>query len=158
MTKIELTEDYAPRYVRFLELWEPTGWRIKVYGIAYRSQEPRSSLLGAAKNRALQLLMRTAVRCAHYGVGFMVVHDGRGANFVLVDWWANENELHSHAYISATDQPDLLVYAAPTGPIACVWDLAVLSFERQAWVDTVLNNPDGPDLEAYLMSRLEGEL
>lgn len=156
-TKIDLTEPYAPRPIRFLELWEPSGWRVKVYGIAYRSPEPRSQLLSAAKDVALHQFTRAAVRHAHYGVGFLIVHDGRGANFVLVDWWANENELHSHAYISPSDDPGSLVYAAPTGPIACTWDLVVVAHERQAWVDTILTNPAGPDVDAYLAARLEGE-
>jgi hypothetical protein len=29
-----------------------------------------------------------------------------------------------------------------------------MSFERQAWVDAVLINPGGPDLEAYVEARL----
>ncbi len=86
----------------------------------------------------------------------MVAHDGRGANFALVNWWANENELHHHAYISPTDAPAELEHIAPSGPVACVWDLMVLCAERQAWVDTVLGNPNGPDLEAYLAQRIEG--
>ena len=30
-------------------------------------------------------------------------------------------------------------------------------FERQAWIECVLTNPNGPDLEAYLARRFEGE-
>ena len=31
------------------------------------------------------------------------------------------------------------------------------SFERSAWVECVLTNPKGPDLEAYLARRFSGE-
>src|SRR5215469_2956490 len=33
--KITLSEPYAAREIRFLELWTPTGWKIKCYGIAH---------------------------------------------------------------------------------------------------------------------------
>jgi hypothetical protein len=41
-------------------------------------------------------------------------------------------------------------YVTPSGLTACVWDLCVQCFERQAGVDCVLANPDGPDLKAYV--------
>lgn len=41
-----------------------------------------------------------------------------------------------------------------TGVIACVWDLRVICFERGAWVEQVLANPTGPDVERYLACRL----
>ena len=42
--------------------------------------------------------------------------------------------------------------------VACVWDLAVIGFEREAWLEAVLSNPRGPDVEAYLARRLSGEV
>ena len=41
-----------------------------------------------------------------------------------------------------------------TGPAACVWDLRVIGFERDAWLSKVLRNPGGPDIDAYLFERL----
>lgn len=155
MTAIKLSEPYAPRRIRFLHLWEPTAWRIKVYGIACADAGPSEALVSAGKRVALERLKQTAASHAHYGLGFLGVHEGRGANFVFIDWWADENELHHHVYVSYPDAPERLEYAMPTGSIACVWDLAILSFERQAWIETVLDNPDGPDPEAYLARRLD---
>lgn len=158
MNKIELQGAYKPRPIRFLELWETSGWRLKVYGIAYGRPFPRPELIMPAKRVAHQRLLESASHQKTYGVGFLGVHDGRTANFVFVDWWAEENELHHHAYVSPTDKPEMLEYVTPTGLMACVWDLRVLSFERQAWVDAVLKNPDASNLEAYLQSRLEEEV
>jgi hypothetical protein len=47
-----------------------------------------------------------------------------------------------------------LEYVTPTGLIACTWDLRVLSFEGDAWVEAVLANPSGPDMEEYLARTL----
>ncbi|HSF81772.1 MAG TPA: hypothetical protein VLA49_11090 [Anaerolineales bacterium] len=49
-------------------------------------------------------------------------------------------------------------YATPTGLTACVWDLRLMAFERQSWLETVLANPSGPDLEAYLACRLNEDV
>jgi hypothetical protein len=145
---------YAPRPIRFLELWQPGDWRIKVYGIAHGRSGPRGALVEAGKQVAQRTLATAAGETSHYSVGFVGIHDGRTSNFVFVDWWADENELHHRVFISPTDEPANLVDQTATGPAACVWDLRVIGFERDAWLDTVLHNPAGPDLEAYLQRRL----
>lgn len=86
----------------------------------------------------------------HYGVGFVGIHDGRGAIFVFIDFWADENELRHHVYVAPKNQPAQLEYKTPSGLIACVWDLTVIGFERQTWIEYVLANSNGPDLDAYL--------
>jgi len=152
---ITLAESYTPRPIRFLELWEPGDWRVKAYGIAYRGALPGVGLIDAAKAVARTRLPDPAVTSSRYGVGFMGVHEGRGTNFVFVDWWANENELHHHVYLSKAEAATELAEITATGLIACAWDLRVIGFERDAWVETVLANPAGPDLEAYLARRLD---
>ncbi|RMH19548.1 MAG: isochorismatase [Gemmatimonadetes bacterium] len=153
-----LREPYRRRSVRWMGLWKPEAWRIKVYGIAYKGGRPGSTLVEAAKDVAAERLPVVATEQGRYGVGFLGIHEGRGENFVFVDWWADENELHHHVYASRAGDPAALRYITPTGIVACCWDLAVMAFERQAWIDTVLANPDGPDLDAYLERRFEGDV
>ena len=149
-----LQEAYGRRPIRFLELWSEAGWTLKVYGIAYRRPRPRPRLIEAAKDTAREQLTGPANKHNHYGLGFLGVHDGRGANFVFLDYWADENELHQHVYVSPSEEPASLEDVTTTGLIACAWDLRVLSFERDAWVESVLANPNGPDPEGYLARRL----
>ncbi len=155
---MQLKETYSPRPIRFLESWEERGWRIKVYGIAYEAPLPRPQLVEAAKNVVRERLAQVPITQSTYGVGFLGVHDGRGVNFVFLDWWAEENELYHHVYVSPKDSPSALTYVTPSGLTACVWDLRVMCFERQAWLDSVLKNPQGPDLERYLESRLSEDV
>jgi hypothetical protein len=156
---MRLAEAYATRPVRFLDLLAFDGWRLKLYGIAYRGERPVEALVDAAVAAAQERLPRPAVTDDRYGVGFVCAHDGRGANFVFVDWWADENELHHHTWLSSKDDPGTL---QPTDPpedfIACAWDLAVICHEREAWVRHVLAREGGPDLDAYLADQLDARV
>lgn len=148
---------FRPRPVGFLELWEEGAWRIKVYGICDSRRHPRPELVAAAKRIAGQHLPASPADAGAYGVGFLGIHDGRKSNFVFVDWWAHENELHHHLYVSPADKPAQLEDVTASGLSACVYDLQLIWFERNAWVEKVLANPTGPDLEAYLKKRLSDQ-
>jgi hypothetical protein len=91
------------------------------------------------------------------GHGFLGVHDGRGGNFVFVDLWEEENELHHHVVFSTAADPGPLRRATSADPIACVWDLSVIAHECAAWIRHVLG-AEAPDLDAYLEDQLNGEI
>jgi len=154
--QLVVQEPYRPRAIRFLEMWEHESWTLKVYGIRYGADRPDATGVTAAKKVAAERLTTTGVGDG-YGVGFVGIHQGRGSTFVFVDWWANENELRHFVY--CTDGPDILTLrpATEADSVACVWDLRVMQFEREAWVETVLANPNGPDLDAYLNRQLSGD-
>jgi hypothetical protein len=152
---VELAEPYARRPVSSLGLWRPGEWRIKRYGISYGRPTVRAELAAAAEAAAERVLPSPAVTPTRYGVGFLGVHDGRGGNFVYVDWWERENELHHHLFFSNADDPGELRAATPDDAVACVWDLAVIGHERDAWVRHVLV-PAVPDLDGYLADTLDG--
>ncbi|MBO8155823.1 MAG: isochorismatase [Bacillaceae bacterium] len=156
---IKLREKYKKRPIRFLDLWEHKGWRMKVYGISYGGDLPRKELIPKAKELAAQHLPVPAVTDNRYGVGFIGVHDGEGASFIFIDWWTNENELIHHVYVAPHETPDQFEYFNSKGLIACCWDLKVMCFERDSWVKTILNNPKGsPDIEEYLQQRLNEDV
>lgn len=69
-----ITDEYRPRRTRFLELWEPTGWAIKVYGIAY-DQLPSPRLLAAAQSQ----------RCALVALDGGLVHAAKQLGIPVVE-------------------------------------------------------------------------
>lgn len=151
-----IRQPYRSRSVSFLELWYHAGWRLKVYGIACEADHPRAELVDCARELASDCLPQPAVTVDRYGVGFVGVHEGLGSNLIFVDWWGHENELTHRVFVSSADRPFAFADVTAIGPTACVWDLAVIGFERQAWVAAVLQAPDGPDLSRYLAARFEG--
>jgi hypothetical protein len=145
-------EPYRPRSFRFVELLSLGGWRMKLYGIAWRGELPRPEVLEAARKIAAAQVAKEEGN--NYRVGFIGAHDGRNASFVFVDFWGNENELFHRVFLSRANDPAQLVPAAATDSSVCVWDLHLQSFERAAWIKHVLQRPDAPDFDGYLAERL----
>ena len=152
---IELAEPYIARPVAALGVWRHGDWRLKKYTIAYRRESARPELIEAAEAVAADILPTPAITPMRYGVGILGIHDGRGAGLVFVDWWEQENDLHHHVFLSSDIDRGTLRPAAPTELAACVWDLSVMAYEREAWMRHVFA-ADAPNLDAYLADQLEG--
>lgn len=157
---LQLSSTYKTRPVRFLELWEHEGWRLKVYGVSARDKRPPQELVDTIKAMAAKTLPQPATTDDRYGIGFLYAHQGaNGGGYCSVNWWARENELYHFQYESAANRLAELVPTEETGGSPfCVWDLAVIEHERKAWVDCVLANDAGPDLNAYLTRTLEADV
>ncbi|MDZ8119499.1 hypothetical protein [Pontiella agarivorans] len=155
---MKLSEAYRPRPIRFLDHWEIGEWRLKAYSITYTEAPLDSILVKAARHVITERLKKSASGTKHYGVGFAGIHQGKTGNFVFVDWWADENELNHHVYVSRSDCPSELEYMTPTGLAACTWDLYLIGHERRAWVEFVLMQASNPDLAGYLMATMNAKI
>jgi hypothetical protein len=140
------------------EYWQLGQWRMKLYTITLPGMRIQHEWLHLAKQLADQRLPGEAINATQYGLGFMIVHQAAQDVFITIDWWVLENELIHHAYTCPLSQPNDWQYVTPTGRMACVWELAVIGFERQAWIDCILANPAGPDPQAYLQHQLNADL
>ncbi len=148
---------YKPRDIRFLEIAELGGWRIKLYGITQKGDRIHPNLMESAKRIVEKKLPRPAVGGGRYGIAVLMVHQGREGGFVILDSWVGENMLEHHAYYLA--KPDFQEYRElrRDEPAFCVWEMEVIDFERRAWTKRVLANSQGPDLQAYLSACYNGE-
>ena len=144
-----LETPYKPRHVRFIRREDVEGWQLKLYGIAPNGEEPRPEFVEATRDLAATVLPQPPEGDDHYGVGFAIAHDARFVGIALVYWWKSENELHQRIYVSPKEDPTAWTHVE-NQPAGCVWELEVVNFERLAWLEDVLSNPDGPDLDAYL--------
>jgi hypothetical protein len=147
---------HRKRSIRFLELREVGEWRVKLYGISATSEFPRTELVEASVAALGEHLPPGGVPNT-YGMAFVIVHDAADFGIVLIDWWANENEVHQHMLSAPLSDPGSLS-THPSDGVGCVWELAVTCFERHAWLDHVLANPAGPDFEAYLAAHLNTDV
>jgi hypothetical protein len=149
-------EPYKPRAFRFIEFFRFRKWRMKLYGITSDGEFPRTELLAAAKKIAATELAKFEPN--DFYLGFIGAHDGRNAAFIFVDFWGNENELFHRVFLSRDDKFADLSPAGDSDPSVCVWDLALQSFERAAWIKHVLLKADAPDFAGYLSERMNSDL
>lgn len=160
---------YQHRPVRFIELWRPIdGWQLKVYGINVDQNRNSDAsvvdkhLLAEAKATIASTLQRPgATGNAAHGIGFMIVHQGILGNWIMLDWWSHEilwNQLLFRSE-SAT-APDIV--PVTNGIIACVWEIPLICFERDAWVRLVLQAGQSVSrqeaVSAYLQTRYNGDV
>lgn len=140
---------YRPRHLRFIRREALGDWRIKVYGIATFGHQPRPELVASTLGLAGTVLPRPALGEGRYGAGFVIAHDAATVSLALIYWWQSQNELHQRVFFGPKDDPvGLQPYANPGA--GCVWELGIIDFERRAWLEDVLMNPAGPDIERYL--------
>jgi hypothetical protein len=148
---------YAERLVRFIGIWEMNGWSLKVYGIS-ATRDPSdkdtvSSVMIESGRQIAEAVFTRDPTTNSYGLGYIIFHEGRLANWLLLDWWADEIQIRHQLYRS--DSADPAGFQRVTSDlIACIWELRVVEFEREAWIQTMLKSPSRPDVQRYLDLRL----
>ena len=154
---MKLRAPYQTRSIRFQRVADYQGWKIKCYEITRPIPLDTEKLSEAQLEGVLGHLPQPAVSESHHGVGLLIVHYGEHRIWLLLDWWYDQEILKQRLFSAPLDDPTQISEAEPE-LMACTWELAVLCFEQQAWLKTVLQNPGGPDLAAYLEKRLDADV
>lgn len=138
---------FSPRPIEFLGIGDHFGYRFKLYSVVMPG---RSFSLEDAKvgyELALAELPSPAITHQRPGVGFCIFHWGNGADYVVLCWWDNENELPISIWIRREGEQEFR--PAQKSESFCVWDLQIISFERDAYVQTFLSEVE-PAESTYL--------
>jgi len=145
---------HKKRPIRFLELWKNNGYRIKIYGIRQGDEKPEKHFIEIAKEIADKILPQPALTEERYGIAFITIHQAEMFNQIIIDWWERTNELRHHVFKAEADIPTDFKNITSTGEAFCVWELRIISFERQAWIDKVLLPTEKDNFEKYLHTQL----
>ena len=152
-----LAAPYKPRHVRFIRREDVEGWRLKLYGIALNGKDPDPEFVEATRDLAASILPQPPSADSRYGVGLATAHDATSVYIALIYWWQSENELHQRIYVSPQTSP-IAFEPVEQQPAGCVWELEIVDFERRVWIEDVLANPEGPDVERYLERRVDSDV
>ncbi|MEO1366289.1 MAG: hypothetical protein AAFX50_03855 [Acidobacteriota bacterium] len=148
--------DTGQRTVKPLELLKTDGWRVKLYAMGLDAHTlPDAELVDAARAVIVRSLPTPAIADGRYGVAFATVHAGEHGDYVVLDWWTGRDILKHHLFGAPRPHGGELRYGWPNNACCCVWELAVLWFERNAWFRHVLDGGRG-HLDGYLAERMEG--
>lgn len=151
---------YSPRLVKACPPLEVCGRALKVYSIF--AEPERYATLPAPewlRQQAASVLPEPLQEGDH-PVGFLILHYGVDGSYLLVSQWYDANMLKHWVRGSAagTGGDTSFTPLAQRDLIACVWELEVIKFERDAWVNTVLarGRLDQASLDAYLATTFSG--
>ncbi|WP_182086650.1 hypothetical protein [Aureimonas sp. ME7] len=141
-------ETFRPRAFAFHGLWRPRGAALKLYSIR-AGEGPIDPVLFDDAERVVSGSAPTDAP-----VGSVVLHRGEEAVWLLLLWWMPGGILAERLWRRPLD--GATGFEPVERPLmACVWELSVIGFERDAYVATVMA---GGTQNAYLDRTLpEGE-
>jgi len=139
---------YFPRPTRFLGVIDYAGYRLKCHAITVDGQWPDQVDWQPAITTLCTELPQPARSDVRPGVGFLILHHGRGADYLVLGWWDNGNELPLRLRIREHGRADWR--AAQAHESICVWDIELIAAERDAYVATVLGGRGIAAVEDYL--------
>lgn len=142
---------YHPRPLTFLGVENVAGYRLKVYAISDADVPFGRARFAGGWTQAAEALPQPAEAAGRPGVGFAVLHQAQGDDYLILSWWDRENELPTRVFLGGAAG----WRGARGGESFCVWDLRVMWWEREAYVGSVLAGRAG-GIEAYLAAVVEG--
>src|SRR5262249_17435849 len=131
-------------------------WQLKTYGIHYDVSRKAGSTIDPAVVAAARAHARARLREADaeshcHGVGFVIIHQGVLANWLLLHLWAHGPTCCEALSRSPAQDPEAFT-PYPGSAMACVWELEAIGFERRAWIQHMLC--EAPSLDSYLATHL----
>jgi hypothetical protein len=144
---------YQARPIRFLDLMHHKNWTIKVYSISHKNLVVPNTYRAQALTQLDEwLALAQNNNMQTYNIATLIFHECKEGCFAIINWWIDDNMLQHFVFLSTSDKSRYELYSS-SGIITCVWELSVLWFERNAWVQHVLTNKT-PNFEAYLQEQL----
>ena len=141
-------EIYQPRAVMNCGTWEAGHLRFKVYGLLAPQKTVKPDLLSIAKQFLEQEVPeRVSQMGESNNLGFIIIHPGETGLTISAYWWAQGSVLCQHNYRRQyAEEVPMDTLSRPA--VACVWELALINAEQEAWRKTMMRAE--PDEDGYL--------
>lgn len=149
---------YQTRTIRFSEVVESDGWRIKVYTISGMEGFHHPVFYQQAlQNLPVWLKLENGFDDTNDRIAFLILHAGTEGIFSLINWWVGENMLNTHIFITDPQVPNQFSRISGQGLAHCVWELEIVNHERISWTTNILKR-ESADYDAYLLDTVSKEL
>lgn len=130
---------YNPRKTTFERLIESEGWSFKLYSIVYENltidwEKYDEGIAQHLQNICSGLYEGRTTHC-----GFIIAHEGQGMSYLVVCWWGNDNELFVDVLVHVDGQ-----WMSSDQYSFCLYDMEVLWFERNTYVQTMYSGHIDP--------------
>ncbi|PRD44334.1 hypothetical protein C5748_07030 [Phyllobacterium phragmitis] len=117
--------------------------------------DPAKPIAPAAIDKARALIEAAGGKLAqtrHLGAGFAILHQGQEGLWLLLHWWIEGDIATQMLWRSKLGGDADFIPAEPL-LMACVWELAIIDFERRAWMDTAMSGKSITDYLTRTMPR-----
>ncbi len=145
---------FTPRPIRFLEYTTVNHWTIKIYTITDKKEFTDTRYIDKAKNQLSHwLCLSQQTLLENYKIATLILHECKEGCFAIINWWLDENMLQHFVFLAKNSTDNFSAYSSIHGITTCIWELEILWFERNAWVELVLKN-NNQNFDAYLYAQL----
>lgn len=143
-------KNYQARKTEFSRLITINGWNVKVYTITARDSFESKTILEKAIDRLPEWLAKSKkLQFPTYRAAFLIVHEGRDGVWSLINWWIGGEMLQTMTFLTNWAMPNEFISVPKEGAMVCVWEMAVIGFERDKWIEHILKKAGNPDFETY---------
>jgi hypothetical protein len=156
---MKISAPYKTRPIRFLKIHQQDTWKIKIYSISAKTEIADIRYITCAKQQLPGWLKKsTDYSLDTYNIATLMLHEIKDSCFAIINWWTDENMLQHYVYLATNENPISFKPFSNNHIVTCVWEMAVLCFERNAWVQHILKKIDAPDVNAYLAEQLNADV
>lgn len=152
---MEHLKQFCSRSALSLPTMKDQGWLLKQYAIFAEGKNFDNNISSSARIEAIKRLPDAGSLMdgtGNHGVGFQIIHFGKTAVMSPVFYWQWGNVLAKIEHMRARWEAPTIFGDGEAGIVGCIWEMNIVSFEVNAWKNTLLNN-DGTQtkrLAAYL--------
>lgn len=138
---------YRSKFFQFRGVWEIDDTRLKFYTIGSGANtEFTDGLIGSARDYAAESLPRAkALEGSDHNLGYVILHPGQMAKWLLIHWWANQDIALAMLASAAPGADSIQFFSQDHRHFhACVWEHVVINHERDAWVKHMMRDQSDP--------------
>lgn len=155
MTQELRYQPYARRHIRPERLIIVEEWQFKFYLIEPSSLPQIAHTQIRSIHSVISENLSELEKELHHRVGFVILHRDPEDTWLLINWWAHSSIICQLLFRS-DPKPDLIFKKVEQPFVACIWEMVLLGFERDAWVNQALC--EGGSVEAYMTRLLPAAL
>lgn len=153
VTQVSTAYRHYEKVIRSHGVIDPAISRLKWYDIN-RSDQPTEQAIRDLAQRFVSRKLASDDRPTAEELGFVLLHRcGERFYFLGLCTWRGNNELWKTIYYLETDTMEdfaLFPQDEPHRDTFCVWELAVVGYEMQAWTTYLTSNRTDQDADRYL--------
>ncbi len=148
--------NYQKRAVSFLGTQAIGQAQIKMYYLTSEKQAAAPVPDAELQRQWLTQGLDEADFPGEHHIGFAIIHAADDGHYLLISTWCDANMLRHRVF--TLDNENRLQPLDSTKIIACVWELAVMFYERSYWIAQVMTTEklEDANVQRYLQQGYSG--